>query len=259
MFIIIFAFDEIFIRLSSQFPTLLQYPFALALTLYWPYFHSLVGIYISLYLIFRLIKNYDELKRSTYDRLLKIIRTKFIRKEDKTPIMDWIWFLAASLIIAFFADLFFDSVREESIFNFIPGLDVVDNVLTKSTEYPATIKVGEALKFYSFAPVPQLGTLAVFLLRQMHYKQFYQKGNSNYPGSRILLLFLLFVPLLIIINVVSSVFGTLPSDKFLNAPLTFIASTLFNLGFYVTAFFTWILDWYMFSNLWNSSKKLPEA
>src|SRR5215211_7895074 len=125
---------------------------------------------------------------------------KVSRKKDTNYMHDLTNFFIASILVSFFAELFFASVREESIFNIIPGLELIDKVLTQSPDYPSTLKVGDLPTYYTYVPGPPLGALIIFILRQIHYKKKSAGKSGEYPGSRILFLFLAFVPLLFLIN-----------------------------------------------------------
>ena len=51
------------------------------------------------------------------------------------PREDLYRFTLASILISLFSGLFFASIREQSIFELIPGLDIVEQLLTESQSH----------------------------------------------------------------------------------------------------------------------------
>ncbi len=203
IFPIIFAFDEFYLRfsyLSYSFQSLLIFPLVRL-----PFYHSIMGIYIGLYFFYLIIKYYERLKKEFYDKRLNWLRKKLLDKDKENPRDDLYRFMITSLLISFFADLFFASVRTESIFKLIPGLELIDNVLTQSPNYPATVTVSQLLTAYGYAPGPPIGALTIFLLRQIRYKY---KDTDDYPGSRILLCHIRTLNFVILANIQNSASST---------------------------------------------------
>jgi hypothetical protein len=257
IFLVVFVSAQIHTSLFWLFPQRfpLQFPFT-----HIPFLSSAIGVYVVTYIIFIIIKNYATFKK-LYDSGLELIRKKLIDKPS-TIRQDLYRFVMASLLITFFAELFFASVREESIFSLIPGLDVVQNILTASPNYPSTIKAGEIQAAVSYIAAPPLGAIVLFILRQARYKEVRDNINSeNYPGSRILLLFFIFVPILIVFNILNIVYHSAltrswSTEAFFTTYepiLNFLLSTIMNPITYFLVAATCILDWYLFSHLWRSA------
>jgi len=203
-----------------------------------------------------IIKNYEKLKRKLYSTGLDLIRRKFLEKQTNYK-NDLVYFFIASVLVSFFADAFFASVRDVSIFEVIPGLDLVDKVLTQSPTYHQTLKFNTVLPIYGYLPSPPTGALVIFILRQIHYKKKSRGKADEYPGSRILFLFLVFIPLLLLINTISIVFESTNYktffDKYIKllTPIINFSLSLLNIFFYIGIFSTWLFDWFLFSRVWQ--------
>jgi hypothetical protein len=249
-----FIFNEVYMRFTYLFPSAFGYPFFIIKL---PYFNALIGVFIATYAIYWITRNYEnEVRPRLYERPLNWVRTSLIERAASTR-KDLIRFIGVTLLITFFADLFFASVSEESIFSLIPGLDIVENVLTSSPNLPLSLKAGQVEDVYGYLPGPPLGALVLFILRQIRFKA----SPSDYPGSRVLFLFLVFVPILLAINIGPILYEGITKEisvesfsEIVEPALVFVASNIFQPGFYVLTSATWIFDWYLYSMLWKKPK-----
>ena len=163
-----------------------------------PFLSTILQAYIICFIVFFIIKNFDNLK--SYLSSIRSSTMRFFLDKQSDIKTDLYRFVVLSLLLTFFIDVTLTKLAEQPIvqyiINLIPGLDEISDYVKVSPNATSTLtNVAESLKFgavktaiFYFPGVP-IGTLLLFILRQLRYKS--RKNDiSYYPGGTILLVFL---------------------------------------------------------------------
>jgi hypothetical protein len=135
---------------------------------------------------------------------------------------------------------------------------IYDNLLS-------SLNFGSVKTAIFYLPGLPIGTLIVFILRQLRYKS-KKKDTNNFPGGTILLLFMIAVPIVLSFDALMIIQGRAPlwysntvssNDQFVSVYglkqfIEFSQSYLINPVYYVATVSAWIFDWYLFSKIWIS-------
>jgi hypothetical protein len=163
----------------------------------------------------------------------------------------------------------------------VPGSDIIQKyvpsaynasqVLSESADFSDFLNFGAVKTALLYFPSLPIGTLIVFLLRQLRYKSKVKTESNNYPGGTILLLFLIAVPIALALDISAIMQGKVPlwsevQGTQLNESAGQITSSVYGLKefsefalryllnptYYVAPISAWIFDWYLFSRIWIS-------
>jgi hypothetical protein len=204
-------------------------------------------------------------------------------EKNNTMKTDLFRFIAISLLMTFFADYVLTKIAEQpiisSIIEAIPGSDLIEKYVPST--YNATKVLSENTNFFNFGSIKSviflfpglpIGTLVLFILRQLRYKS--KKDQQNkYPGGTILLIFLIAVPISVALDISMIIQGIAPlwspDRETSNNPSTislpenqsttvyglrqfqeFSLRYLINPFYYVATISAWMFDWYLFSRIW---------
>jgi hypothetical protein len=208
---------------------------------------------------------------------------KIVMDKNNNIRIDVFRFIAISIIITFFIDVTLTKIAEqpivEAFVELVPGSDLIQKyvpsaynasqVLNESLDFSDFLNFGAVKTALFYFPMLPIGTLIVFLLRQLRYKSKEKAELNNYPGGTILLLFLIAVPIALALDVSAIVQGKVPlwsevqgvqlkesTDQITSSVYglkefsEFGLRYLLNPTFYVATISAWIFDWYLFSRIW---------
>jgi hypothetical protein len=249
------------------FPAMIYYRF--------PFLDVILQAYIFTFGIFLLIKNYEQFK-SYLSNTRSLLVQVFLEKDNKIR-TDLFKFVALSLLITFFIDVALTKIADQPIISplidLIPGSNVIQkyvpaaynttNILNGTANFADFFTFGAVKSTIPLLPGLPIGTLVLFILRQLRYKSKNDKTN-HYPGGTILLLFLGAVAIALSFDVIMMVQGRVPllypdQQSFTSQYATvygliqftdFSLSFLVNPVFYVATISAWFFDWYLFSRIW---------
>ena len=235
-----------------------------------PFLNGILQAYIVCFAVFLIIKNYEQL-RTYFSNTRSSVTHAFLDKHNNIK-TDLFTFVALSLLISFFVDVTLTKIAQQplisSLIDLIPESDVIqkyvhvsNNATSNTTNVFDFIKFGSVKTAIFYFPGLPIGTLIVFVLRQLRYKS--KKNDiNNYPGGTILMLFLLAVPIVLGFDISLIMQGKAPSPDTASSNTEsvsvyglkefteFSRSYLINPVYYVTTASTWIFDWYLFSRIW---------
>lgn len=240
-----------------------------------PNFFSIMNVYLFIFMAFFIIKNYNQFKFLLYDKPIARI-VKLVTKHDNLRI-DLFHFLELSFLISFLAAVVFAAIGEKSIFNFIPGFEMISD-LASNFHAPNLTDINSN---YGRFVDPPLGVFIAFILRQIRHREQIHK-REKYPGARILLIFLLIVPVILILDavaIIQEIFDNkLPLDKILGCERSrsengnsgktdsgnrsphvipclkgsFYMEIILSPWYYMIIIVTWLFDWFVFSSIWKN-------
>jgi hypothetical protein len=249
------------------YPTMIFYRF--------PFLNNILQAYIICFAVFLIIKNYEQMKvyfsksRSSVSRI-------FIDKNINIK-TDICRFITISLLITFFLDIALTKIAEqpivEAIIGLIPGSDFIKKyvptaynatqILSENTNISGLFNFGAVKSALFFLPGLPIGTLLIFILRQLRYKSKKNPDSNKYPGGTILLLFLIAVPIALALEGKAPLWSndrtSDPTDSRDQLSVTvygvkefseFSLRYLINPVYYVATISAWIFDWYLFSRIW---------
>lgn len=233
-------------------------------------------VFLGILIVYGIIVYYEKLRKKIYYRP-KLFLIQLIKNHPEKKI-DFLHFLMLSLLISFLQIVVFEAIGDQEIVDFIPFFDSFSSVLSNTP----SITLGDTSKGYgNFWPGPSIGVMLALALRIFRYKEekkedLRQKQKQDdiskhnlqteddtedkYPGARILLIFIILVTLLVILDAYAIATyipeQTDENTKFILPEVytKFFLKLASSPGFYAGIIFTWMADWYIFSNLFDRKK-----
>ena len=258
---------------------------------FFPYYQSITdylnisgfvsGSYIIIFLLFLLIKNYDEIKNNLNNIQYKF--TSFLVLKNTNYKKDLLKFFILSIIITFLIDVIFTKVSQQSFIEYalkyVPGLaETTDLISFSPTNINFTssdnslnlsnydLKFGKIKDALMLIIGPSIGALILFFLRQLSYRSKLINNNNGIhktPGATILLLFLIISSIALISDIYRDIsdgifqledFSADDPNSFetydLKKTLEFLGYII-NIPLFISIIAIWTFDWYLFSRVWE--------
>lgn len=158
------------------------------------------GSYISIFLLYMFVKNYDEIKENLLRFQTKI--TTILVGKHRNSKVDFIRFFIFSILITFSIDIILTKISEQSFIGYIldntPGLGETitttgfnpKDISNVSNATSTDLKFGSIKNMLVIFIGPSIGAIILFFLRQISYREIF-KNKRSYPGARLLFLFLI--------------------------------------------------------------------
>lgn len=158
----------------------------------------IAGTYVSIFLIFMLIKNYEEIKLILEKVQFKI--TSLVVVKNTNSKFDFTKFFLFSILITFSIDIILTKISQQSIIEYIldniPGLGDTATTIGYDPKSSLDSSQSPSDKFENVKDAlgqfigPSVGAIILFFLRQLNYREKSRGQTNKSPGARILFLFI---------------------------------------------------------------------